>query len=210
MEELFYNINEDNNNDLLRQFEAINVVCKKNQRILSSIRSDHYICMVISGHVQIIRNDFNGDVIIIEDLLDNSLFGSILSNITNPEYEIITKDDSVLMVIDWDNIINCSNNTDYYNQFMKNLLKIMYEKVQENNIRIEILGCKTIREKLLSYFNMMVGNTTNRVFYLPFNYSDLAKYLAINRCAMAREIKALKNDRMIEIKGKRIELLYYK
>ena len=93
--------------------------------------------------------------------------------------------------------------------FLKNLLKVFYQKIKEFNNRIEILTNKTIRDKLLAYFNIMSRNN-NRIIYLPFSYSDLAYYLAINRSAMTREMKLLKEEGLIEVKGRKIKLLYYK
>ena len=73
---------------------------------------------------------------------------------------------------------------------------------------IEILSKKTIRSKLLTYFNIRYNQKKSKYIYLPYNYKDLAEYLAIDRCAMTREIKYLKEDGFIETKGKRITLLY--
>ena len=44
--------------------------------------------------------------------------------------------------------------------------------------------------------------------YLPFTFTGLADYLAIDRTAMSRELKNLKDEGFIEIKNKRIDLLY--
>ena len=108
-----------------------------------------------------------------------------------------------------DNIYAYNNNIDLYNTFIKNLIKVLYSKIKEFNNRIEILTNKTIRDKLLAYFKIMTKNNNSRIIYLPFNYSDLADYLAINRSAMAREMKTLKDEGLIETKGKKIKLLYY-
>ena len=48
----------------------------------------------------------------------------------------------------------------------------------------------------------------SKIIYLPFSFTDLADYLAIDRCAMSRELKNLKNEGFIEIKNKKIHLLY--
>ena len=82
------------------------------------------------------------------------------------------------------------------------------EKIQENNERIEILTNKTIRDKLLAYFRNNTKNSNNRIVYLPFTLTDLADYLAVNRSAMSRELKNLKDEGFIEIKNKKIKLLF--
>ena len=204
MNELFESIDEASKNRLLQIMEAYNRKYDKNSIILSSVKNDDIICILLSGHVQIIKNDISGDVTIIEDIKDNGIFGAISANISSPDYEIITKEESNIIIIELDNIIkDCDNQI-----FLKNLLAIFYKKIKEFNNRIEILTNKTIRDKLLAYFNIMAKNN-NRIIYLPFSYSELADYLSINRSAMTREIKLLKDENLIETKGRKIKLLYY-
>ena len=209
MEELFKDIDEASKNKILRELEAITARYEKNQIILSSVKNDDIICLIQSGHIQVIKNDANGNHIIIEDLYEGDIFGSISANISSNDFEIVTKEDSTVTIIELDNIYAYNNNVSLYNTFIKNLIKVLYKKVQEFNNRIEILTNKTIRDKLLAYFRIMTKNNNTKTIYLPFNYSDLADYLAINRSAMARELKILKDEGLIETKGKKIKLLYY-
>ena len=209
MDELFKNIDEANKIKLLQELETITKKKKKNKTILSSVKNDNIICIVVKGHIQIVKNDFNGNRIIIEDLKQGSIFGSISANIFNNEYEIVTKEDSNIVIIELDYIIRYNKENEYYRIFIKNLLKILYDKTVELNNHIEILSNKTIRDKLLAYFKIMTKNSNSKIIYLPFSYSYLADYLAINRSAMAREMKVLKEEGLIETKGKKIKLLYY-
>ena len=75
-------------------------------------------------------------------------------------------------------------------------------------ILVRILEKKTIRDKLLEYFEIEYRKTYIKTIELPFNLKDLADYIAVNRSAMFRELKNLKDERFIAIKGKRITLLY--
>ena len=203
MNELFNNIDEQVKNNILKELEVYTRTYEKNKRILSSVKNDDIICILISGHIQIVKNDANGNIIIIEDIYDNQIFGSISANISSNDYEIITKEESTIIIIELDNIIKYSDNI----TFIKNISEILYKKIKEFNNRIEILTNKTIRNKLLAYFNITAKNN-NRIIYLPFTYSELADYLAINRSAMSRELKLLKEEKLIEIKGRKIKLLY--
>ena len=45
-------------------------------------------------------------------------------------------------------------------------------------------------------------------FTLPFSLTDLADYLNVDRSAMMRELKLLKEDGLVEKIGNRIILLY--
>ncbi len=204
MEELFKNIDEVNKIRLLQRMEAYTRCYEKNKTILSSVKGDDILCILNSGHVQIIKNDVNGNKIIIEDIVDSGIFGSISANIASSDYEIVTKTESNIIIIELDNIIKFTDNL----VFTKNLLNIFWKKIKEFNNRIEILTNKTIRDKLLTYFRIM-ANHNNRIIYLPFSYNELADYLSVNRSAMSREMKLLKEEKLIEVKGRKIKLLYY-
>lgn len=209
MNNLFENIDNRYKARLLKELEANTFLFKKNNIILSSVKQDNIICILVTGHLQIIKTDYNGNRIIIEDLKENSVFGSITSSIANSEYDILTKEDSKIIVIDFNEIINYDEyKTIYFNQFLKNLLLIMSDKIKKNNERIEILTNKTTRDKLLVYFRMNTNGGNNRTLYLPFTLTDLADYLAVNRSAMSRELKNLRDDGFIEVKGRKIKLLY--
>ena len=209
MFELFDGIDEVNKIKILRQIDGNTLLYKKGNKILSSFKNDDIICVILSGHIQIIRIDYNGNRMVIKDLYKNDIFGSISANISSDEYEIITKEDSEIIVIEYDHIIGNNNGDMAYNKFLKNIMAIFYQRIIEFNNRIEIITNMSIRNKLLAYFKLMTKNNNLRFFILPFSYSELANYLAVNRSAMSREIKALKDEGLIEIKGKRIKLLYY-
>ena len=154
MNELFYNISKKNREKLLAYLEAISYKYPKNKEILSNMINDNFICIILSGHLQIVRNDIEGNRTIVEDFLENSLFGSLSYPLKNEEYQVITKEETKVVVIDFNSILNMKENRfTFYNQFLKNLVLIMEEKIAKSNERIEILTNKTIRNKLLTYFN---------------------------------------------------------
>ena len=91
---------------------------------------------------------------------------------------------------------------------MSNIFDIINTKFKNVNERIEVLEKKTIRDRLLEYFELEYNKTYSRTINLPFNLKDLSNYIAVNRSAMFRELKNLKEERFISIKGKKITLLY--
>lgn len=208
MKDPFFNINGSDKAKLFKDLEAITFNFKKNATILETIKNNNFIGIVISGSLQIIKTDYNGNRTIIEELTDNKMFGSKISSLNNSEYSIETKEDTKIIIIDYDYIIKNNHNNKYHNQFIKNLLEIIIDSISDKNNRIEILTKKTIRNKLLEYFKIVSKKNGSRNIYLPFTFTDLADYLAIDRSAMSRELKYLKEEGFIEIKGKRITLLY--
>lgn len=203
MNNLFENINNNDIEKLLKELEANTLTYKKDLTILSTVKNQNIIGFVVYGFIQIIKTDYNGNVTVVEDIKENSIFGSMFSNISNNEYQIITKEETKIIILDYDYIISKNNNL-YYNIFIQNLLKITFNKISEKNDRIEILSQKTIRNKLLKYLEIQTKKTGSKSIYYSSN--NLASYIAVDRSAMWRELKNLEEDRVIEINNKVIKI----
>lgn len=207
---IFNNISDKNIPRLLRILEAHSFYFKKGSQVLSNFVEGNVICIVKSGYLQLIKYDYNGNTSFIENLEDNSIFGDTIASLKNNEYLIEVKEDTELIVIEYERIWDTSEgHFPSYHEFVKNLMQIMAERIKMGNERIEILTNKTIRNKLLAYFKIMSLKNGSKIIYLPFSFTTLAGYLAVDRAAMQRELKNLKDEGLIEIKEKRIKLLYY-
>lgn len=213
MDELFDGINTKERERLLKKLEANTIRFQKNNRILSYIMEDSFLGIVVDGYLQIIKEDYDGNKMIVENVVANSLFGSMFIPFTNNEYSIIAKENSKVILFDFEELTNNNLNTSFkqneYPVFLRNLLKIMSKEIFSKNERIDILSNKTIRDRLLSYFKKESKKVGTKTIYLPFSFTDFAEYLAIDRSAMNRELKHLKEEKLIEVKGRRIKLLYY-
>ncbi len=206
----FDNISPRNKEKLLKFLEADIVTFQKNSPLQILGKNENILGIIIKGYIQIRKTDYNGNRIIIEELMDNQIFGSIISSLKSTEYDLIAKETTDVILIDYTRLFLSNESKDYYMQFIKNILKILTEKIEEKNERIELLTKKTIRNKLLKYFDIMSKKYNSKYIYLPFNFTDLADYLSIDRSAMSRELKYLKEEGFIFIKGKKITLLYEK
>lgn len=181
----------------------------KNQEILPTIKNNNIIGIIMDGSAEIINIEYNGNAILIEELTKDSIFGTNISGTNNENYQIIAKQDTLVAIIDYDKLINPNNlKHNFFNIFFRNLFEIINTKSKEKNERIRVLEKKQIREKLLEYFNIKHKKSFSNYFYLPFSFKDLADYLAVNRSAMFRELKHLKEEGFIEIHNRKITLLY--
>ena len=181
----------------------------KEQEMLPTIKNGNIIGIILDGTAQIIYTDYNGNETLLEELSTNSIFGSNFSATSNENCQIISKENTDVLVIDYDKLINPKNlKYSYFNVFLRNLFEIINTKFRETNERIQILEKKQIRDKLLEYFDIKYKKSGSRNIYLPFTFKDLADYMAVNRSAMFRELKHLKEEGFIEVKNNKITLLY--
>ena len=210
MNAVFTDISELQRTKLFKLLEAHTYDFNENEDILQTIRGKNIICIILQGSANIIEINYNGDENLIEELEVESVFGTSISNMNDPDCQIIsTSNHTKIIVFDYINLINPKNVThNYYNIFINNLFNIMHTKLKEVNDRISIVTKKTIRDKLLAYFEYEYRKNRSKFIYIPNNFKQLADYLAANRSAMFRELKSLKEEKFIKVDGKRITLLY--
>lgn len=145
-----------------------------------------------------------------EHFSDNDIFGEIFYVVnTNNELFVEAKKSCTVLFFIYDNLEhNCKPDCNFHQKLLDGLSSLYLNKVIELNTRVELLSKRTIREKLLGYFNVISSKNMGKTFQLPFSLTDLADYLSIDRSAMMREIKLLKEEKLIEKNGNSIRLLY--
>ena len=125
----------------------------KNHEIMNKKKSEDIVAIVTSGEAQIIMTDYNGNEIVIENLSKDSVFGSSISGTDSDNYQIIAKEDTEVVIIDYKKLINSSNlKYSYFNTFFRNLFDIINNKKKKKNIRIKILEKKTNSWKAIRIF----------------------------------------------------------
>ena len=201
--------------DFLRDFEnSCNKVQKKsfekNQVITSYIQKRNQFCILISGNADLVRYDLNGNRTIIDHFTNNDVFGEVFYNVTtNNELLVEAKSKCEVLIYSYQNIhYKCKQNCKFHQKLSEYLPELILDKVTSLNMRVELLTKRSTRDKLLGYFNLLSTRTLSKTFKLPFSLTDLADYLSVDRSAMMRELKLLKEENFIKKNGKMITLLY--
>ena len=172
----------------------------KNEIITTYIVNRNMIFIVLEGSADLIRYDFNGNQTIIEKFNKYDVFGEIFYRINiNNELFVKAREKSKILMFNYDMFERkCKKNCKFHEELLIGLPNLVLTKVSDLNLRIELLSQKTIRDKILSYFRILSQNSFSKTFTLPFSLTDLADYLGVDRSAMMREIKALKEDGIIK------------
>ena len=201
--------------DFIKTFEcSCNKVQKKtfekNEVITTYIQKRNQFCILADGNADLVRYDLNGNRTIVEHFSKNDIFGEVFYTVTtNNELLVEARSKCTILIYTYDDIHNkCRNNCKFHQTLSENLPELILSKVTTLNTRIELLTKRSIRDKLIGYFSLLSTRSLNKSFTLPFSLTDLADYLSVDRSAMMREIKLLKEDGFIEKNGDRITLLY--
>ena len=104
------------------------------QEILPTLKSENIICVLLEGFAQIVNISYNGEENIIENLYENDIFGTNISDINNNEYQIRAVEPCKILVIDYKKLSETNfTGYNYYNIFINNLFDIINSKLKEKN-----------------------------------------------------------------------------
>lgn len=165
--------------------------------------------ILISGALQIVEYDYNGNRTIISTLEPLQLFGEAYSFCNqNLPITIEASEDSIVLLINSLKIANpCQNSCNMHSILINNLVKILSDKNIKQNQKIQCLSKRTTRDKLLNYLSSQSQKNGSREFYIPYDRQQLADYLCVERSAMAYEISKLCKDGIIKTKKNHFEFL---
>lgn len=180
----------------------------KGELITTYMEKRNQMFILLSGTANLIRYDFNGNKTILGHFTKNDIFGEVLyPTNTNNELFVEAKENCDVLCFIYDNIINkCNPKCKFHEELSKNFPILIMNNTLKLNTRIELLTKKSIRDKILAYFDIISENKQSRTFLLPFTLTDLADYLCVDRSAMMRELSHLKQKGIIEKKGNKITL----
>ena len=100
----------------------------------------------------------------------------------------------------------CEHACACHSRMVENLFRLVTEKATSLSERVEVLSRRSIREKLLRYFQLQAAKGHGPSFQLPFSLSALADYISADRSAMMRELKKMKDERLVEVAGRQVTL----
>ena len=182
----------------------------KNQVITTYIQKRNQLCILLSGHADLVRYDLNGNRTIVEHFSKNALFGEVFYQVTtNNELLVEARSSCTVLFYIYDQLKEpCTKNCEFHSTLSEHLPELILNKITDLNTRIELLTQRSTRDKLLMYFSLISTRKLSKTFELPFSLTDLADYLNVDRSAMMRELKLLKEDGLVEKIGNRIILLY--
>ncbi|MDL2211299.1 Crp/Fnr family transcriptional regulator [Erysipelotrichaceae bacterium OttesenSCG-928-M19] len=189
--ELFTNINLSTRNKLGEYFEIIKV--SKNQIIFNEGDCLKRIYFVVEGLVEISKYDLDGNKNIVALIETNDLFAEsvALATDTISPYQTMSLVDSTIATL---TIANLMQLVQLENQISINLLKILATKNTYLTFKIDCLSQVSIKEKvfeLLRYYHLKQQRSR---ITLPFNKSQLAEFLCVNRSALSRVLTQMEQE----------------
>lgn len=204
----YQNTDEKKLKKLLTTLQSNTHFYKSNQTIAYSISNRELIGIIEEGSANLVRYDYDGKRSIIEEMNEGDIFSDLFLAVDSAELSVISTTDCKVTFIEYKYLIEEAKKSDTALILLDNLIQLMAKKLVKRNERIELLTTRSIRNKLLNYFELQAKKNNSKSFNLNYSYTDLADYLSVDRSAMMRELKNLKDDRLITDTNKKITILY--
>ena len=181
---------------------------QEDEVITTFLMRRNQFCILLEGEAQLITYDKDGNKKILYYYKKNDIFGEALFKIyMDRELFVLAKKKCRILFYPYDTAENCTMDCLYHVELLRNLPDLILHNIAEQNFRMILLTHKSVRDKLLTYFNMLSVESSNKTFTLPFSLTDLSDYLMIERTAMMRELKRLKDEKIIKKTNNQITLL---
>lgn len=206
---IFDGMDQSEIDKMLQCFSAVVRRYKAGASILSYSGTLSNVCVVLSGSVEVVCTDAEGNGSIVETLEEGAVFGEIFSlPVGSLAYTVAARSTCEVLFIRYECVIHpCERLCAHHSRLVNNLFMLSAQKSQRLSRRIAILSQRTLRQKLLLYLEYMAAETGSNAFELSIPLSRLADYLSADRSAMMRELGRMREDGLIRSSGRRFELL---
>jgi len=176
----------------------------KNNTIREINEECNFVDIVVDGKVIAYSLSENGNATTMFEFKRGSIIGANMI-LTGGKYPLnfYSEGQTQIISISKTAIEQLLKNYDFTIKFFK-ALSI---NSQNLNQKVFMFHKKTIRENLIKYFNEQSIVQKSKSIVLPISKKELADYLGIQRQSLFRELKKMKDEKIISINNKIITLL---
>jgi len=183
---------------MIRCIEARTQNYDKGDMILLAGDSVNNVGLILSGQVKILKDDVDGNTMILAELAASDLFGEVFAcaGIDCSPVTVQAAEHCEVLFMNYRKVITtCSSSCSFHSKMIENMLKLIARKNLLLNQKIEILSKRTTRKKLLAFFDIQRGN--NQKFTVPYTREEMAHYLCVDRSAMSYELCKMRDEGLI-------------
>lgn len=205
---LFHGIDENELSEMLHCLNAKTAGYQKGEIILLEGQPVSSVGVVLSGQVQIVKEDFSGNRNIMAELGPGSLFAEsyACARSASLPVTVVGVAEGEVLWLDYARIVTtCPSACRFHTRLVENMLAILASKNILLSQKIEHVSKRTTREKLLVYLSDQAAHGSGE-FDIPFNRQELADYLCVDRSAMSNELAKMQREGILRFRRNHFRL----
>lgn len=183
---------------------------EKNEYLMSAGDARGRTGIVVRGSVNILKEDFWGNRMIIGKMEQGEMFGEAfaLSKVSVLPVSVLAAEDTSVLLIDPEKLMNpCQLPCGCHSKAMSNMIRLLAGKNVMLTAKIGHVTRRTTREKLLSYLSEQAVREKSSCFTIPYNRQELADFLSVDRSAMSSELGRMREEGTIKFRKNEFQLL---
>lgn len=207
---LFKNISREDIELMIKCLSVRSVKYKKNEFVFNAGDEINEIGVVITGSVNLIREDFWGNRFIFEKIGPSGMFGEtiVFAETNNLPVSVVASQDTEILYLCSDRIITtCSSACKFHNNLIHNMVQIISNKNVMLTQKINNISKRTTRDKIISFLSFEAMRNKSNTFKIQYSRQELADYLSVDRSALSRELSKLQNEKRIAFNKNMFTLL---
>src|SRR5574344_223422 len=207
---IFDSINENEKKSLLNCLRAVKKTYLKDEIIFDYANEIKTVGYVVTGKIHLLKDDYDGKKLIIAEIKQGETFGEsiVCTDMVANSTVAVAKEKSEILFLDIKRILSvCQNSCPFHKKLVENILKIVAQKNMYLQKRIELLGKRTLSEKILEFLHDIKAEQKTAIFEIPYTREQMADYLGADRSALSRELSKLKQAGMIDYHKNSFNLL---
>ena len=205
---LFRDISEESLQAMCACFDMREYTFRPGELVYDFSEGRNMVGVLTKGAAVIERIDHQGSRTILERLEEGGVFGEMLmfENVSGDYITVVAETPCHVWLMAAEQVTKrCEKACTHHTRVVENMFRLAAEKATSPYERVEVLSRRSIRDKLLCYFSLLAAKSGGE-FQLPFSLSALADYISTDRSAMMRELKKMRDERLVDITGRRVLL----
>ncbi len=198
---LFQGISETEIETMLSCLSAVTCSYEKGEFVFRQGEQITGIAVLLSGCVHIQKEDYWGNLSILNVITEGEVFGEVYACLGNEELlnHAVAVKPSVVLFMDVNRVLTvCPSACRFHGLLIRNLLNVMASKNKMLTQKLQHMSQRTTREKLLSYLSEQSLKAGSPSFTIPFNRQQLADFLAVDRSAMSNELGKMRDEGLLQ------------
>ena len=161
----------------------------------------NHIGIIISGAVDMVKEDIWGNKTLLVRMRKNELFGETFACGSNNSSLVtfLVSENAKILFVPFSRVMrSCTMACAFHHRLIENMVRIIAAKNRDLMRKVEVVSQRTIREKLLTYLSIQAQMQDSRYFEIPLGRVELAEYLCVDRSALTRELVRMKEEGLID------------
>lgn len=192
--------------DALKYFECSVITADTGERLISAGDEFRYAYFILEGEMSGSFINEAADRVVLNHFYAGNFFGEAMALIPHCRSTIDLEAECRTVLLSFNLSVLASDKSleGWKLKTAANLTRALAGQNYFLNQKVRILGQKSIRDRLSFYFSTLSVTGRGDVV-IPYSKTELAAYLGVNRSAMIRELGRMRDEGLIEVKGRHIK-----